>query len=189
MNTGSFYYGEYSAFQTFFNDTSVNGAMAEVGWYDGGFTSNWLQTVQMVSQLQSCNYSLVVGDWINTGSANQSQVLLYGYCSLLLATQNNNNYLGVLAEANSNPQPPSSTVLQLMQSLNALNLGSSLDSYSEISGTQVYTRDFQNVKVLVNPSSSTYSVSLTGQYTTLSGSIVSGSYSVAPYTGVVLIKG
>lgn len=192
--SGDYFYGLKSSFQDLLNRSSLDGAMAEGCWYKNSgqweTVAEWQQSLQMVSELQSYfdkpNGALVQCCFIDVGlpsGATQTQLLLYGFCSSLLAAQNDKNYVGV----QSGTTALNATILQLMEKLNGLVLGSALNSYSQISGTQVYTRDFQYVKVLVNPSSSSYTVSLSGAYHTIDGTAVLGSYSIAPYTGVVLI--
>jgi hypothetical protein len=192
---------DFSYWQASFLDllsrSSLDGAMAEGCWYQNGgqweTLTQWQESLNFTAQLQSYfgskpNGAFVQCDFSNDGvpsGATPSQLLLYGYCSSLLTSQNNKNYLGVMAETSS----PDTTLISLMQTLNAVSFGSSVSSYYQVSGTGLYVRDFQNAKVIVNPSSSTYNIQLSSQYYTLDGSAVSGSYSIAPYTGVVLLKG
>jgi len=191
-----FYYWQAS-FLDLLNRSSLDGAMAEGCWYQNGgqweTLTQWQQSLQFTSQLQSyfgnkSSGAFVQCMFVNSGvpsGANETQMLLYGYCSALLTAQNDRNYVGAMAETST----PDTGILQLMQSLNEISLGPAQTSYSQISGTQVYTREFQNVKVLVNPSSLTYNLQLSSQYHTLDGSVVSGSYSIAPYTGLLLFNG
>jgi len=64
-------------------------------------------------------------------------------------------------------------------------LGSPVNDYF-VSGS-VYVRDFENGKVLVNPASSSYTVSLGENYKTLGGQTVS-SVTLDGHTGVILLK-
>jgi hypothetical protein len=69
----------------------------------------------------------------------------------------------------------------------SLNIGEPLGNYSLIPTTHVYQRTFSNALVLVNPTSTPYTVTLDRQYTNLDGATVSGSFTVSAYTGEVLI--
>ena len=68
---------------------------------------------------------------------------------------------------------------------NARQLGSPVSDYDEF--VSVYARDFENGKVLVNPSSSSYTVSLGGNYKTLDGQTVS-SVTLGGHTALILLK-
>ena len=67
----------------------------------------------------------------------------------------------------------------------AKQLGDPVSDYGEFGS--VYARDFENGKVLVNPSSSTYTISLGGDYETLDDQTVS-SITMGPHTGEILLK-
>ena len=67
----------------------------------------------------------------------------------------------------------------------AKQLGNPVNDYYQFGS--VYARDFDNGKVLVNPSSSTYTVSLGGSYKTLDGKTVS-SITMSGHTGEILLK-
>jgi uncharacterized repeat protein (TIGR02543 family) len=69
----------------------------------------------------------------------------------------------------------------------SLNVGTPLGNYSLVSATHIYQRSFSNALVLVNPTGTAYTVSLSGQYKNLNGATVSGSYVVSAYTGEVLM--
>ena len=66
----------------------------------------------------------------------------------------------------------------------AKQLGSPTNDY--YSFYSVYARDFENGKVLVNPTTSSYTVSLDQNYKTLDGETVS-SVTLDGHTGVVLL--
>jgi hypothetical protein len=99
---------------------------------------------------------------------------------MLLGAKTNQNYLGLLADSTFNTQ--------VMQPLYDAGIGTPTNDYYIISGTRVYSRDFTKAKVLVNPTDQPYSLTLTKDYTTLDGQIVS-SINVEPHTGVILKDG
>lgn len=109
----------------------------------------------------------------------REQMATYGYTSTLLGAKSNQNYLHIMA--------PSTFETQVMKPLEDVSVGTPINDYYMISGTHVYARDFSNVKVLVNPSTSSYIVSLGGNYKKLDGSIVS-SITMNPHTGEILLK-
>lgn len=66
-----------------------------------------------------------------------------------------------------------------------INVGGPLSSY-EKSGSQ-YQREFENARVLVNPTDSNTTVDLGGRFTTLSGQAVS-EITLEAHTGTILLK-
>jgi hypothetical protein len=158
-------------------------------WYS---VSDWLNSVNLVSWIQT-NFlgpgKYFIADCQDGSSivplgATQEQVMMYGFGSTLLAVN------GASGENNVdfNIGTYDSTQLQLGQRMQSLNLGQANDTYYQISGTSVYTRDFVGGKVLVNPSSTGYTISLNGIYTNFyDNTIVSSSILVPAHTGIVLL--
>jgi hypothetical protein len=64
-----------------------------------------------------------------------------------------------------------------------VNIGVPTGSYAKVGS--VYRRSFSNGLVLVNPTTSSATVALSGPYTTLSGTVVT-SVTLPPHTGQVL---
>jgi hypothetical protein len=104
------------------------------------------------------------------------QYTTYCYASLLLAAAEPGNYIFF------------GTTDAYSQSLFNINVGTPSNSYYQVSGTHVYARDFTNVKVLVNPSTSAYTVTLTGSYTTQDGAPAGSSISIPAHSGIILNK-
>jgi hypothetical protein len=170
LNDGACFYTYQSLFLNILNRSSLDGVAAESCWHASWETrwktvTEWQESVNLTSQFQGyfsnkANGAFVqvcaIDDGIPSG-ATETQLLLYGYCSALLTTQNDKNYLCTISKG-----LPDSNVLRLMQTLSSISLGSAERNYMQVSGTQVYMRNFQNVKVLVNPSNSTYKVALNG---------------------------
>jgi len=120
-------------------------------------------------------------------NATPEQVILYGYCSMLLATiyssPQNTVYFGFHQK-----NLPSASQLQLLQMLRSVNMHAPLGDYYRITSTSVYTRDFVKGKVLVNPTNAPYTITLDGSYTAIDGTIVSDSLVVYAHSGVILFK-
>jgi hypothetical protein len=157
--------------------------------------SDWLSSIGLISWMQT-NF-LSTGKYFDIGcqdasdilpsGATQEQVMMYGFCSALLAI-NGVSSSGPENNIDFNISPMDSTQLQLGQKMQSLSLGQASDSYYQVSGTQVYARDFTGGKVLVNPSFSAYMVSLNGTYTNFyDGTAASSSIAVPAYTGIVLL--
>lgn len=68
-----------------------------------------------------------------------------------------------------------------------VDVGSPQGAYEQIEGTNVYGRMFTNVYVLVNPTTSSYIISLGENYQTLDGETVS-SVTLDGHSGVILLK-
>jgi hypothetical protein len=111
--------------------------------------------------------------------ATPEQIATFAYMSTLLGAKTNQNYLALFGDSNF--------MAQVVQPLYNVDVGTPLNDYYMISGTHVYARDFSNVKVLVNPSTSSYTVSLGGSYKKLNGTIVS-SITMNAHTGEILLK-
>ena len=104
--------------------------------------------------------------------------MAYNFASLLLgATRSNTHYIN-FGYYQSN----------YLDSLFAIDPGSPLGSYYMVSGTHVYTREFSNIKVLVNPTYQGYSVSLDGSFETIDGTPLGSTIWMSPHTAMILIR-
>jgi hypothetical protein len=158
-------------------------------WYS---VSEWKNSIDFVAWVQdnflNGHLDRYFSGTCKTGSlptgSTKDQVIIYGYCSMLLATKYSSpqNTIDFSTDFSQNP-----SLLQLIQKLQAVEMGSPLGSYYKIGSTSVYARDFSGGKILVNPSENPYTVLLNTNYKTISGETVSGSLTVYPHTGVVLI--
>jgi hypothetical protein len=108
---------------------------------------------------------------------SQAQYALFVYGSLLLGATNTGSIYLNLGLYTDTDYP---------QSLFAIDIGNPTDNYYMISGTHVYTRDFTNVKVLVNPTDTAYSVNLGGTYQTIDGTQKTSSITVNSHTAIIL---
>jgi hypothetical protein len=105
----------------------------------------------------------------------KEQYVLFCYASQLLAATNDGNYMNFGTYILEN----------YPQSLFQIALGSPKGTYYKIAGTHVYSRDFSEGKVLVNPTSTEYTVMLGGSFQTPDGSIVT-SITVVEHSGLIL---
>jgi hypothetical protein len=177
--------------RTLSNVSRLNGLMSEGTfrvfndqWYS---ETDWLSSINMVVWAQNDFLSrsgrsftaFCTASPLPTGATTE-QVIMYGFSSMLLCTK----YSSPQNTICFNCDPTGS----LFQKLRNLDMIEPLGDFYKITSTSVYARDFVKGKVLVNPSSVSYSVSLNGNYTTLGGSVVSGSLTVNDHTGVILLK-
>jgi hypothetical protein len=119
-------------------------------------------------------------------NATVEQVLQYGYCSMMLGVSY--SMQNTLSFGFSNNFLPDSSTTQLTQTLRNVDMGTPLGGYYKIPSTSVYARDFARGKVFVNPTDTKYAVALGTTYTTISGSVVSGSLLIDSHSGVSLFQ-
>jgi len=164
----------------------LNGVLSEGTFLpDAWFTeTQWKQSVDMVAWIQDNILRGHPESRFNGGTSRadpSEQVMKYGFCSMMLAvkySEQNTIYFGDLSG--------SPNLMSLAQILRGVDLGSPLGNYYNTGS--VYTRDFQDGKVLVNPTDVSYTVTLDGSYTAFDGSIVSGSLTLNSHTGAILFK-
>jgi hypothetical protein len=182
-------------------NSKIDGVVSE-GWISSRGSADWysedkwLESVDMVAWLEKnlSNKILIVcaenaglefsGGQLPDGTyptnlptgVTKEQYGTYVFASLLLAAIGNKTYI------NFGYYLPE----DYPQSLFKIELGNPMGAYYIVAGTDVYVRDFSKVKVLVNPTYSSYSVTLDGNYETFSGAKAPSSITVAPHTGVIL---
>jgi hypothetical protein len=101
------------------------------------------------------------------------QYVTYCFTWLLLAANTSGNYMNFESYM---PEDYS-------QSLFRIELGNPSTAYYVVSTS---SRDFSKVKVLVNPTSNSYSTNLDANYETLDGTKATTPITVAPHSGLVL---
>jgi hypothetical protein len=137
--------------------------------------SQWKADVNMLVDAGASGRTLLVVTkaWASGTAAQKDRWHRYALGTFLLGT-NGRSYFSFLSDRNT-AKPSSYWSVQL---------GSPVTTYALIGG--VYQRTFANGKVLVNPSTSTYTVSLGRRYETLGGQIVTsvtlGAHSAAILT-------
>jgi len=194
------YNGESSSFdpstlQAFVAESGVDGFISE-GWlgYPYNFASSswlteseWVDSINMAVWVQSNvlasdNHGIFLpiccaGDpeYGSLSGVSLEQYETYCYASLLMAVQYSGNYMFM------------GTNDSYSQGLFQINIGTPIGSYGIVSGTHVYSRDFSNGIVLVNPTATSYSVSVGSGFTNAAtGDSISSIVTVPAYSGLIL---
>lgn len=159
-------------------------------WYS---ESDWKQSVDFVVWVQD-NFlkghperyfsAACVTETLPSG-ATPEQVIKYGFCSMMLAAKYSSpqNTIDFVLDYSKN-----SSLLPLVQKLRNVDMSAPLGNFSKIGSTAVYGRNFVRGEVLVNPTATSYTITIDGSFTTIEGTIVSGALIVGPHTGVILFK-
>jgi len=148
--------------------------------------TDWIKSVDLIIWMQN-NYlnnpskSLVIWSQARSGipdDVSRDQMSTFIYTSSLLGiSKTEQNYVschGNMASA-------------FTQSLYEIPLGLPEESYHIISGTKIYEREFTKVRVLVNPTTSSYTINLGKQYRNMNGNIVT-SITLGKYSGAILTE-
>jgi hypothetical protein len=175
------------------SQSSLSGFISE-GWL-GAYSPPWLSedawrhSLDMAVWMQdnvlatrSNGIFMAVCPWASTnpdiyGSLNgvsSNQYTAYCVATMLLAAEYSGNALFLGATDSYS------------QALFNIDVGSPLNSYYVIGGTHVYARDYSDGKILVNPTSSSYTVQLTGSYITQDGVNTGNSITVPAHSGLIL---
>lgn len=176
-------------------ESNLDGIISE-GWlgaYSPPWLSEdaWLASIDMAVWMQDnllakrvSGMFMAICPWASTnpdiyGSLNgvsSKQYVSYCYASMLLAAEYPGNALFF------------GTTDSYTQNLFNIDIGVPVGDYYKVSNTHVYARDYSNAKVLVNPSSSSYTVYLSGSYVTQDGVYTGSSITVPAHGGLVLEK-
>jgi len=135
--------------------------------------SIWQQNVNMLLNPPKPMLALTKV-WASATTAQLNQYHLYALASFLLGTDGRSYFY--FSSASS--EPPISVVPW------SVNIGDPSGSYSLQDGA--YQRPFTQGRVLVNPTASQVTVPLSGAYTEMDGTQVSGSLVMPPNTGQIL---
>ncbi len=135
--------------------------------------SVWQQNVNMLLSPPKPMLALTKV-WASATTAQLNQYHLYALASFLLGTDGRSYFYFSSAAS----EPPISVVPW------SVNIGDPSGSYSLQDGA--YQRPFTQGRVLVNPTASQVSVPLSGSYTEMDGTQVSGSLVMPPNTGQIL---
>jgi hypothetical protein len=135
--------------------------------------SIWQQNVNMLLNPPKPMLALTKV-WASATTAQLDQYHLYALASFLLGTDGRSYFYF----SSSSSEPPISVVPW------SVNIGDPSGSYSLQDGA--YQRPFTQGRVLVNPTASQVSVPLSGAYTEMDGTQVSGSLVMPPNTGQIL---
>jgi hypothetical protein len=204
--TGYRYYDHENAWNEILSESPLDGFMSESLWHPYVFSSSciwmsetqWLQAVQFLIWVQDdwlgghSNRVFVPMVKLARGShaltplpsgCTREQMATYAYASMLLGVETDK-----AAQIYFCTGATGVTFDLQMQPLYNAQIGTPTNDVHMIGGTHVYTRDFSNGKVLVNPTDQQYSVSLGQAYVTLEEQTVS-SLIMEPHTGVILMSG
>lgn len=173
------------------SNSPLDGIMSEGLWYQyqGAWMTEerWLESLDFLVFIQDkfleakserifvpiCKLTQLPSD------CTRQQMITYAFASTLLGISTSQNCLGLVADAGF--------FSQFIKPLFDVNLGFPVNDYYPIKGSHVYARDFSNVKVLVNPSSSSYVIDLQGEFATLSGTTLT-HIEMEDHTGAILVK-
>jgi hypothetical protein len=158
--------------------------MAAAQWYS---EAQWLESINFLTWLENdflnqsgkvflpvCQNAMSYDTskpYLPTG-CTQDQYALFCFASLMLGMKTSTSYVN-FGYFDDN----------YTESFFNISLGSSTGAYYVVNGTHVYTRDFSNAKVLVNPTASPYILTLASSYQTPDGQQVSSPLTIKPYTG------
>jgi hypothetical protein len=205
--SGYRFYDHQSAYQEILSASPLDGFMSESLWHPYVSSSSviWMSETQWQ---QAVNFLIWVQDnWLSGHSnrfyvpvvklaygnqahtalpsgATMQQMVVYAYTSTLLG-----------AESATAAQIYFSTFLSTsdlqtigMEQLYDAPIGTPTNNYYMVAGTHIYSRDFSNGKVLVNPTDSSFQIVLpSNTYETLDGLPVN-TLTVQPHSGVILLK-
>ncbi len=107
--------------------------------------------------------------------------MLYCLAFYLLGASGENAYFGWAGYARAHNKDGSHGYYSEFD----VSLGSPINDYYLLAS--VHSRDFEKGKVLVNPATSPFTVSLDGEYKTLIGQAVS-NVTLEPHSGIILLK-
>jgi hypothetical protein len=170
-------------------DSKLDGFMSEGIWYQNSsswMTENaWLDSVNFFIWVQDnflkdhperffVPYCKLAG--LPSG-VSIDQMAKYAFASTLLCVKTNQVYLGLISDM--------AFTAQTIQPLFDVEIGAPTNDYYMVDGTHVYSRDFSNVKVLVNPTPYSYTIDLHGTYQTLEGQLVS-TITIENHSGAIL---
>jgi hypothetical protein len=141
--------------------------------------SRWKQDVDMLVDAGNRGSSVltITKLWSDATAAQQAQWHEYAYASFLLGT-NGNSFFTFSFSKDEDPMAGHPWW--------SIDLGQPAGSYTTTNG--IYWRDWTNGKVAVNPTDQSRTINVGGTYRRLNGTQVSGSITLPPHTGRVLIQ-
>jgi hypothetical protein len=184
--------------QQVISQSGIDGFISE-GWMGNSQTlswpaeSSWINSVNMAMWVQdnllsvrskgifmpitgcaSTNPDYAIG---NLNGVPANQYTTYVYASLLLALKHSGNYLYF------------GTTDSYSQNLFKINIGAPVSDYTLINSTHVYSRNFTSGKVLVNPTASSYQVTIgNGFFDATTGVAVNSQVTISAHSGLILSK-
>jgi hypothetical protein len=185
LANGTKYFSSTGATSQLLNPTGV--AMAEL-WVRAPAQAatkyrseaKWLQDVNLLADAESRGQSVLTTTklWVGATAAQQAAWHKFTLASFLLGT-NGHSYFSFL-------QDTSNTALIQDYTWDHVNVGAPLGAFAKVGG--LYQRQFTGGVVAVNPTTAPATITLSGTYTNLDGSVVT-SETLAPNTGDVFLAG
>jgi len=188
---GDKFFADQASYEYILAESNVNSFSSEglFGWTSGFYSESlWKQSVDLVAWVQDNHLdnpdNLYLPTTYDKDPYIPSGISVEDYGKYIFASF----LLGV-----SNPNQNGFFLSQVMnedwaQEMYAVDYGYSLGSYYMYSGTHVYIHDFSKAKVLVNPTTTSYQVPITGSYTYLDGTPVSSPITVGAHRGIILLN-
>jgi hypothetical protein len=203
--SGYRFYDHQSAYQEILSASPLDGFMSESLWhpYVGSSSVIWMSETQWQ---QAVNFLILVqNNWLSGHSnrfyvpvaklaygdnthtplpsgCTRAQMAKYAYASTLLGAET-----GQATQIYFSTFADSAFELQMEQFYDA-QIGAPTNDYYMVSRTHLYARDFSNGKVLVNPTSTNYAITLpSNTYWTYDGTPVT-TLTVQAHTGTILLK-
>jgi hypothetical protein len=160
-------------------DFSSSSWVSESAWVNSVNMAIWVQNTVLASNSHGVFMPICCAPDPEYGSgmsgAFEDQYTTYCYASLLMAIEYSGNYM-YFGQVDS-----------YSQGLFKINIGAPTGSYGVVSGTHVYSRDFSNGIVLVNPTATSYQVNVGSGFTNAAtGASISSTVTVQAYSGLIL---
>jgi putative glycosyl hydrolase-like family 15 (GHL15) protein len=151
----------------------LRGATASIGAYPS--EAAWKQNVDLLVDCQRLGVSVMTSTktWTTATQAQKDAWFKFALASYLLGNDGTSYFFFSYSGGDSVADYP----------LYHLDLGAASAPYAKVSG--VYQRNFAKGKVLVNPTTSTFTVPLGGTYETVGGSTVT-SVTLPPHTAEIV---
>jgi hypothetical protein len=143
--------------------------------------SAWLQDVQMLVNAESQGRGVlaITKLWVQATQAQQNAWHRYALATFLMGA-------GPHCYFNFSPSSGPGGVTT-PTAYDRVQIGLPTGQFS--AAGQMYQRSYANGLVLVNPSKQSASITLSHMYTTLQGKVVSGTFTLGPFSGDVLTNG
>ena len=137
----------------------------------------WKQDVDMMVDAQSRGTSVaaVTKVWTTATAVQLTAWHAFAYATFLLGDDGSSRFTFL---SNTTTSATDDSTME------ATPIGTPAGSYAKTAG--VYQRAYSNGLVMVNPTKTALTVPITGRYTTLQGTVVTGTIKLAPYSGNVL---
>ena len=166
-NEGIIMEGTFDNFGEIYSETDWKKSVDTIIWFQNNYLKDPNRYLVIWSQAKAISEEFT-----------QDQMALFIYTSSLLGVSvDNQNYISLHGHMES----------EQTQDLFMIELGIPVEEYHIIEGTHIYERTFSKVKVLVNPTSETYTIELTNTYLDMNGDRIA-SITLSGYTGTILTQ-